>query len=184
MRSFLSAFAIASLVAASVFAASAFTYADLEPRTVVATIVTDQNGYLAVWEHDADFACYVGGDEVANNGKIEINWDGGTSCAGGGTGVNPDSTYYYHDVLVLTNKGNKALTNVWLNMSTDDLISITIASAPDTMFTTDTYAQTKVISNLAVGASYYIGFKINAVGKDTSDASISRTLSIEARHEG
>lgn len=178
MRASLPAFATAAIVAASVFAASAFNYADLAPRTVSATIVTDDNGYLAIASHDTDYACYV----AMTAGKIDVTWDGGTSCAAGatGTGINPDSVYYFHDVLKITNKGTKTLGNVWLNMS-DTVVTLNVNAAASTMQTADTYAQNKVISNLAPGSSHYVGFKIDATGLTTANSPISKTLSIEAR---
>lgn len=173
-------FAVASLAAASVFAASAFNYADLAPRTVLATIVADNNAYLSVASYDAEYACYV----AYTNGKIDVTWDSGTSCVAGatGTGVNGDAVYYFHDVLVITNKGTKTLTNLWLNMSTDAKISIAVAETAGTITTDSTYAQTKTITtNLDPGDTWYVGFKIDTSSMSTSDTSISRTLSIEAR---
>lgn len=180
MRNSFLTFMMASMVTASFFAASAFTYADLEPRDVIATIVTDDNGYLAVAAHDPQFACYV----AYTNGKIDVTWDGGTSCTAGasGTGVNAHSTYYFHDVLVITNKGTKTLTNIWLNM-TDTVVTINVNTDADAMRTADTYSQQKVISTgLAPGDSWYIGFKIDSSTRTTADT-ISKSLSIEARTE-
>jgi hypothetical protein len=182
MRASLPAFATVALVAASLFAASAFNYADLVPRTVIATIVTDDNGYLAVAAQDAQYACYV----AYTNGKIDVTWDGGTSCVSGasGTGVNPDSEYYFHDVLKITNKGTKTLNRLWLNM-TDTVVTINVNNALGAMVTTDTYAQNKVITTgLAPGESWYVGFKIDSTGLNTANSPISKTLSIEARVQG
>lgn len=179
MRVSFTAFAFASLVAAGMFAASAFNYADLAPRTVLATIVTDDNGYLAVAAQDAEYACYV----AYTNGKIDVTWDGGTSCTAGatGTGVNPDSVYYFHDVLKITNKGTKTLSHLWLNM-TDTTITLNKNVATGTMLTSETYAQNlDLTTNLAPGNSWYIGFKIDASGLNTGNSPMSKTLSIEAR---
>lgn len=179
MRASLPVFALVSLIAASVFAASAFNYADLTPRTVIATIVTDDNGYLAVAAQDTQYACYV----AYTSGKIDVTWDGGTSCTAGatGTGVNPDSVYYFHDVLKITNKGTKTLTHLWLNMS-DTVITINTNTAAGAMYTIDTYSQNKdLTSNLAPGNTWYVGFKIDATGLNTGNSPISKTLSIEAR---
>lgn len=179
MRTSFTAFAFASLVAAGMFAASAFNYADLSPRTVIATIVTDDNGYLAVAAHDAEYACYV----AYTNGKIDVTWDGGTSCTAGatGTGVNPDSVYYFHDVLKITNKGTKTLSHLWLNM-TDTTITLNVNAAAATMLTSETYDDTVVITtNLDPGDSWYVGFKIDSTGLNTGNSPMSKTLSIEAR---
>lgn len=170
-------FMVAALVAAGFYAASAFNYADLAPRNVDVTIVTDNNGYLAIASYDADYACYT---EQTVSG-IDVTWDGGTSCADSGTGINPDSDYYFHDVLIITNKGTKTITNIWLNMTAASKIYLNINSAAGTMTTGDSYAYQKSIANLAPGASYYIGFHIDATGLTTANSPISDTLSIEAR---
>jgi hypothetical protein len=160
-----------ALLAAGTFGSSAF----------VANLVTDSgNAYISIEAEDSDYACYV----AYTNGKIDVHWDGGTGCAAGsGTGINPFSTYYYHDVLKITNKGTKTLTHLWLNMSTDTAITIQTNAASGTMDTSGTYAQTADLTNIAVGTSYYIGFKIDASAKDTSYAgsAITRTMSVEAR---
>lgn len=179
MRASFLTFAIVALAAAGALGASAFNYVQLQPRSVIATIVTDDNGYLAVASQDAQYACYVG----STNGKIDVTWDGGSSCVAGatGTGVNAESTYYFHDVLKVTNKGTKTLANLWLNM-TDTVITINTNSAAGTMTTSDTYAQNKQLTtNLAPGNTWYVGFKINAATLNTGNSPISKTLTIEAR---
>lgn len=180
MRFSLVTFALASLVAASVFAASAFNYADLEPRTVIATIVTDQNAYLSIETQDAQYACYV----TYTNGKIDVTWDGGDTCTAGatGTGVNPESTYYFMDVLKITNKGTKTLSHLWLNM-TDTVITINVNAATGTMQTNDlTWSQTQdITTNLDPGDIWYVGFKIDASTLDTTNSPISKTINIDAR---
>lgn len=180
MRSNLLVLTMASLIVAGAFASSAFNYADLAPRSVIANIVTDDNAYLAVSAVDTDYACYV----AYTNGRIDVTWDGGTSCTGtAGTGVNPDSVYYFHDVIKVTNKGTKTLTHLWLNM-TDTVITINVNPAQSTMKTSDTpgYEQRKEITtSLAPGQSWYIGFKIDTTGLDTTNSPVSKTISIEAR---
>lgn len=179
MRVSFTAFALASLAAASMFAASAFNYADLAPRTVIATIVTDNNGYLAIAAQDTDYACYV----AYTSGKIDVTWDGGSGCdaSATGTGVNPDSVYYFHDVLSITNKGTKTLAHVWLNM-TDTVITLNTNQATSTMLTSQTYNQNvDLTTGLAPGGIWYVGFKIDATGLNTGNSPISKTLSVEAR---
>lgn len=178
MRTSFLAFTLVALFAAATFGASAFNYAQLQGRTVLATIVTDDNGYISIATQDAQYACYV----AYTNGKIDVTWDAGSSCAGTGTGVNPYSTYYFHDVLKITNKGTKTLTKMWLNMSTDTVITINTKSTSGSMATGDTYAQNVELStNLAVGNSWYVGYKIDASTKDTTNSPLSRTMTIEAR---
>ena len=179
MRTTLIGLPIVAVAAAAILASSAFNYADLAPRAVVATVVADEDAYLSIAAYDADFDCFVGSDD----GKIEINWDGEDTCNGGsaeGDGLNSDAVYYYHDTLIITNKGTKTIAKIWLNMSAATPITLNINEDPEVMETADTYADKKEITSLAVGAVHYVGFRI-----DTTDVaapgSISRTLSIEAR---
>lgn len=191
MRPMFLAFMLAAVAALGVFSSSAFNYAALQPRTVATTIVTDANGYLAVASYDTEYACYVG----LTNGKIDLTWDGGTSCTSGatGTGVNPNSQYYFHDVLKITNKGTKTLTKLWLNTTANSAFTLNVNSAAGAMTTSDTnitgvtgiYTTNVAIAtaagNLAPGDSWYIGFKIDTRSLDTSSSSQSATLTIEAR---
>lgn len=177
MRLSLLGLPILVVLGAAMLATSAFNYADLSPRTVLATIVADNNAYLSVAASDADYSCFV----AYTSGKIDVTWDGEDTCAGTeGDGLNTEAVYYYHDVLILTNKGTKTITNIWLNMSSATPITQNINSAVATMKTTDTYADAKTITSLAVGGSYYIGFRIDTAGV-ASGTSISKTLSIEAK---
>lgn len=177
MRLSLLAVPIVVVVGAAMLASSAFNYADLDPRTVLATVVADEDAYLSIAASDADYDCFVG----STNGKIDVTWDSEDSCAGTeGDGMNTEAVYYYHDVLVITNKGTKTITNVWLNMSTATPITININTDPSTMQTADTYADKKTISSLAVGDSWYVGFRIDTTGV-AAGSNIDKTLSIEAR---
>lgn len=177
MRASLIAFSIAALVAASMTATSAFNYASLQGRTVAATIVQEDGAYIAIANHDTDYACFV----AYTAGKIDVTWDSGTSCPGTtGSGINPESTYYYHDVLKITNKGTKTWTGLWLNM-TDTAITINTKSTAGAMATGDTYAQNVYLTtNLAPGNVWYIGYKIDASALNTG-SSPSKTMTIQAR---
>lgn len=177
MRISFLAFTIVALVASTMTAASAFNYATLSARTVGATIVTDGNAYLAVTSQDADYACYI----AYTNGKIDVTWDSGTSCAGSGTGINAASVYYYHDVLKITNKGDKALNGIWVNMSDNTTVQIQTATSAGAMTTSGPFTQVATYSSLAVGSSIYVGFKLNAASLDTSNSPISKSITVEAR---
>lgn len=175
MRTSFLAFTAVALIASTLTAASAFNYVQLGPRAIVASVVEDDDAYLAIAEHD--YGCFTEID--ATTGRIDVNFDGGNACAGTGTGVNGYSTYFYHDVLKITNKGTLTIANVWLNM-TDTAITIQTNTAEDTMTTGGTYSAAKVVSNLAVGSSFYVGFKVDA--SSTGVSTISKTLTIEARN--
>lgn len=175
MRTSFLAFTAMALVASTLTAASAFNYVQLGARDVVAAVVEDDDAYLAIAAHD--YGCFVNID--ATSGKIDVTFDSGSGCAGTGTGVNGYSTYYYHDVLKFTNKGTLTIANIWLNM-TDTAITIQTNTAQDTMTTGGTYAAAKVVSNLAVGDSFYVGFKVDA--SSTGVSTISKTLTVAARN--
>lgn len=177
MRTSFLAFTAFALLASTITAASAFNYVDLAPRAVVASVVTDDNAYLAIAEHD--YGCYTEIDPTS--GKIDVNFDGGNACgAGGGQGINGYSTYYFHDVLKITNKGTAPIARIWLNMTAASPITIQVATAEDTMTTDGTYAVQKTHDNLAVGSSIYIGFKIDSYASGT--ATISKELTVQARN--
>ena len=174
MRTSFLLFTMVALVASSMTAASAFNWAQTGARSVSAAIVTDENAYLAIAE--VDYGCYT---DILATGKIDLNFNG--DCAGGsGTGINAGSVYYYHDVLKVTNKGTVTLSNVWLNITGSD-ITIQVDTAAATMTTDGTYGAAKSVSNLAVGDSIYIGFKLNAAGKTVTDSAITGSLSVDAR---
>lgn len=180
MRTSLSIIALAALVAATVFAASAFNYADLTPRAVTATVVEDDDAYLAIAASDPDYACMVD----MTNGRIDVHWNSEASDCNAqatGDGFNKDAIYYYHDVLIITNKGTKTIANLYLNMSEATPITIQANAVDDAMDTDDVdYSDRVVLTNLAPGASYYIGFRIDTTGVNAGN-DIARPLSIEAR---
>lgn len=177
--SFLSLTVIA-LVASTVTAASAFNYATMS-RTVGASIVTDNgNAYLAIEGSDASYTCML----AWANGKLDVTFDAGTGCAGAGTGVNPDSIYYFSDVLKVTNKGQKAITGLWLNFTADDVITTkTATSAGTNMATTSGWARETAVGSLAVGSSIYVSFKIDTdtTNLDTTNSPITKSMTIHAR---
>jgi len=175
MRTSFLGLTVIAFLAASLTAASAFSYAQLEARAVVASVVTDDNAYLAIAEHD--YGCYTEID--GTTGKIDVNFDQGTGCAGTGTGVNGYSTYYFHDVLKITNKGTLTIADIWLNM-TDTVITIQTNVDEDTMEIDDPYDDAVVVSNLAVGDSFYIGFKVDASAQNVG--TLSKTLTVEAQN--
>jgi hypothetical protein len=175
MRTSFLLFTMVALVASSMTAASAFNWAQTGARSVSTAIVTDENAYLAIAE--VDYGCFT---DILATGKIDLNFDSGTGCAGTGTGINAGSTYYYHDVLKVTNKGTATLSDVWLNITGSD-ITIQVDTTQGEMTTDGTYGAAKSVSNLAVGDSIYIGFKLDAASKTVTDATISGSLSVDAR---
>lgn len=176
MRTSFLLFTMVALVASSMTAASAFNWAQTGARSVSAAIVNDDSAYLALAE--VDYGCYV---DILATGKIDLNFDGGTGCGGSaGSGINAGSVYYYHDVIKVTNKGTVTLSNLWLNMTGSD-ITFQTAATQGSMTTDGTYVSAANPTNLAVGDSIYIGFKLNAGSKDVTDSTISGSLSVDAR---
>lgn len=175
MRTSLLLFTTVALVASSMSAASAFNWAQTGARSVGAAIVDDDSAYLALAEHD--YGCYT---DILSTGKVDLNFDGGTTCAGTGTGINAGSVYHFHDVLKITNKGTVTLTNVWVNLTGTD-ITFQTATAEDTMTTDGTYGTTATATNLAVGSVIYVGFKLDAAADDKTNSPFTGQLSVDAR---
>lgn len=177
MRSSFLVFMLLALLASTVSAASAFNWAQTGARTVEAAIVDDNSAYLAIDE--VNYGCYV--DFSATTGKVDVNFDGGTSCGGtAGSGINAGAVYYFHDVLKVTNKGTVTLTNLWFNMTGTD-ITLQTATSQGSMTTSGTYASSSTATNLAVGSSMYVGFKVSAAAKDKSNSPLTGSFTVDAR---
>ena len=175
MRTSFLALTVVALVASTMTAASAFNYAQTGGRTITTALVDDNLAYLAIEE--VSYGCLA---SIDANGKIDLDFDGGDSCTGGGTGINPGSTYYFHDVLKVTNKATVTLTNVWINMTGTDMLFTTATSA-SSMTTGSTYGSAANPTNLAAGSSIWIGFKLIATSKAATDSDLTGDLSVEAR---
>lgn len=176
MRTSFLSLAIVTLVVAGVFGSTAFNYATVSGRTTTITVVTDASAYIAIANQDAAYSCHV----TATNGKVTITF--GSSCAGSGTGVNPGSVTYWENILVVTNKGDKAWTNFWAN-SSDPLMTINLTYSTDASMTIgSTYAQNAAYaSSLAVGQSVYLGILANGTTKDTTTGAWAPTITFAAR---
>lgn len=182
MRMSFLALTMVALVASSMTAASAFNWASVS-RTVGATIVTDNgNAYLAIESAgDAAYTCLMSW----TNGKFAVTFNAGSSCSTG-TGVNPDSKYYFADVIKITNKGSKNLAAVWLNM-TDSVIETKAATTANTnMMTTTGWSANTAPGALTIGSTIYVGFLVDTdtTNLDTATGSVSKTLTIEAKAAG
>lgn len=172
------ALTLVALLASTMTAASAFNYATMS-RTVGASIVTDNgNAYLSVESEDDDYECLMSWPA----GKFTITFNAGSSCSAG-SGVNPDSVYYFTDVIKITNKGSKDLTGLWLNMTDSVVTTKTATSAGTAMATTSGWSANTAVGALTVGSTVYVGFKVDTdtTDLDTGTPTLSKTLSIEAR---
>lgn len=174
-------FTVVALIASTMTAASAFNYASLSGRTVSATIVADNNAYLAIASQDADHACFVNVD--GTTGKIDVVFDNGCA-AQTGSGINPGSTVYFHDLLKITNKGTKAITFLQANLTgTGGDFKISIKSATGQMRVStpgDWVDDPTWTSSIAPGSSIYLGFKVDAADETLAAGSISTSMTIDA----
>ncbi|MFA5860336.1 MAG: hypothetical protein WDA16_01440 [Candidatus Thermoplasmatota archaeon] len=175
MRTSFLSLAIVTLVVAGVFGSTAFNYATVSGRTTTITVVTDGNAYISIANQDTAYSCHV----AETNGKIAITL--ASSCSGSGTGVNSGSVSYWENILVVTNKGDKAWTNFWAN-SSDPLMTINLTYSTGSMTIGSTFGQTaEFASSLAVGQSVYLGIKADGTTKDTSSGSWAPTITFAAR---
>ncbi|HVL86471.1 MAG TPA: DUF1102 domain-containing protein [Candidatus Thermoplasmatota archaeon] len=97
----LAAFALLTIAIAGFYAANAFDAASSGPRNVTAAVVTDANSYLALSVNQT--SPHKGFASVGNAGDIIFSFS--TADGVTGTGVNPNSTYYFDDILNVTNQG-------------------------------------------------------------------------------
>ena len=172
-------FTVVALIASSMTAASAFNYASLTARSVGATIVTDSNAYLAIAAQDSDHSCFVNVD--GTTGKIDVAFD--DDCAGTtGTGINPGSTVYYHDLLKITNKGTKAITFLQVNLTGSDF-TVNIKSSTGAM-RVDTPAEwiddPTWTTSISPGSSIYLGFKVDASADTMAAGTLSTSMTVDA----
>lgn len=180
MRTSFLTLTLMALIASGMTAASAFNYATMS-RSIGASIVSDNgNAFISIEGSDAAYTCML----AWSDGKIDFTIDnGGGACTGAGTGVNPDSVYYFSDVLKVTNKGQKALTGLWLNFTDDIVQSKTATSSGTNMATTSGWARETAVGSLAVGASVYVSFKVDTdtTNLDTTDSPQTKSMTIQAR---
>ncbi|MFA5860337.1 MAG: hypothetical protein WDA16_01445 [Candidatus Thermoplasmatota archaeon] len=180
MRPRLLSFIILVLVAAGTFGATAFNYTTVSGRTTTLTLVTDANAYVSLANQDTAYSCHVG----TSNGKITITF--AAACGSGtGTGVNSGTITYWENILVVTNKGDKAWTNFWAN-SSDTLMTINLTYSTDSSMTIgSTFGQNKEFaSSVAVGSAIYLGIKADGTTKDTTSPAWAPTISFAARSSG
>lgn len=172
------AFAVVAVLMAGLFGATAFNYATVGARTVTMTIVQDDGAVIAIDQQDPVYDCYSQFD--GTSGKISITFDPG--CSGGATGLNPSSIYYFHDILKITNKGQKDWQRLWVN-SSDALLTLNLTYSTDaTMTTGSTFVQNdQFASTLAIGGTVYVGIKLDGSTKTKAETGWSVDLTVAAR---
>jgi len=181
MRSTFVAFAAIAVVVAGLLGSTAFNYAQIGARAVTMTIVQDDGAVIAIDNQDTDYSCYVRFDSTT--GKVSVTFDAGSpACSGSGAGLNAGSKYYFHDILKITNKGQKDWLRLWVN-STDALVKTNLTFSTDaTMTTGSTFAQNDAFgSTIAIGSTVYVGLYIDGSGKTKADSPWSANLGFDAR---
>lgn len=182
MRSSFLALSIGVVAIASLFGSTAFNYATVGARTVTMTIVQDDSAVIAIGEQDASYACYVNFDTTT--GKVSLDFNGGNpdACSGGASGLNPSSVYYFHNILKITNKGQKDWQRLWVN-TTDPLVTVNLTFSTDpTMTTGSTYAQQKEFaSTVAMADIIYVGVKLDGTTKTKAHTGWTTDLTVAAR---
>jgi hypothetical protein len=127
--------------------------------------------------------------EDATTGKLSISFATFSGCpnAGAGQGVNayastsPSRYAYYdfHDLLLVTNKGQKA-TTVWVNATGSYQVAASNASG---QMTDASYASAASILWASSGASFYVGVKVNNTA-GAEGTTLAGTLALAARASG
>jgi hypothetical protein len=165
-------FLACAVAASGLYAASAFDAAATGTRTVTASVVGDAAAYLAV---SANVSSPHAGFVSTSGGKIVMAFGSGVAT---GTGVNPESTYYFDNILNLTNQGTKTV-NVWVNAtSTTGTVKACVLAAGATM-DSGCYAAASSAVSTAVGARLQMGIMVQA-NSVASGGTVAGTIEIFA----
>ncbi|HVL46926.1 MAG TPA: hypothetical protein VM889_00035 [Candidatus Thermoplasmatota archaeon] len=170
--------------AAGVLAADAFNRAEAAPRAIGVEVVGDAAAYLSIAAYAPNpHACVV----TTSGGIIAIAF---SDCmSGGGTGMNPGSdadagnrtTYWFHDLLVVTNKGTKPIL-VWVNATTTSAggSAVTVGRHADPgQMTTGLYSASSGAMSLAAGHDLFVGVGLH--GGSLAGGSVTGALRFTAR---
>jgi len=174
MRRQYRAFVAAVLVASGLYGAAAFNAADLSTRTVSASVVGDSAAYVAVAVNGSSpHAGFV----TTSSGKIVIAFGSGVAT---GTGINAEASYYFDNLLNLTNQGTTT-ANIQVNSSSTSGTVKACVVTPGTTMTNGCYLTAAPASpqSLAVGSKLSIGVMVQANGL-VSGNTVSGTISIVA----
>lgn len=166
------AFLVVAVFAAALFGASAFNAADTGTRSVTASVVGDSSAYLAVAVNGSSPHT---GFVTTSGGKVVMSFGSGVAT---GTGINPEATYYFDDLLNITNQGTKT-ANVWVNSTaTAGTVKICLKTAgnlmADNCYGTSTFSS---ILSLTAGSKLSLGVMVQA-NSVASGSSVTGTISI------
>jgi hypothetical protein len=166
-------FLIVVALGAGLYAASAFNAASTSTRTVSASVVGDSAAYLALSANGA--SPHAGFVTQAGSGKLSISFGSGVAT---GTGINPDATYYFDDLVNITNQGTtsvKVQVNSTASTGTVKVCLKTATGAMDNSCYSTATAQTTV----AVGSKLFLGIMVQA-NSLTSGQTVSGTIQVDA----
>jgi hypothetical protein len=190
MRLALRLLCLAGLLPALAVGVSAFDFSDGGARAVSVTISGDAAAYLSVAERDGPNDCFV--TESGASGKISISFASAAGCdaAGAGTGINAAvgngagnfTTYAFHDLLLVTNKGTRAIA-FWANAtSTSGTLDVAKAGTLGTMTGASYAASSATPLSIAVGSTAYVGVRVNTT--TLQSGSVSGSVDLVARGTG
>ncbi|MCA1814398.1 MAG: DUF1102 domain-containing protein [Halobacteriales archaeon] len=173
MRSPFQLFLLVIALAAGVYAASAFNAASTSTRAVSASVVGDSAAYLALSANGA--SAHAGFVTQAGSGKIGISFGSGVAT---GTGVNPDATYYFDDLVNITNQGT-ASVKVQVNATaTSGTVKVCLKTTTGAMDNSCYTAATTQVT-VAVGSKLFLGVMVQANAL-SSGSSVSGTIQVDA----
>jgi hypothetical protein len=166
---FLALFLVA-VVAAGFLAASAFNAASTGTRTVSASVVGDSSAYLALAVRAASAHA---GFVSTSGGKVVVSFGSGVAT---GTGINPEGTYYFDDLLTITNQGTVSVNVVVASAATAGTVKACVKTATGAMDNT-CYSTSTTSTALAVGSVLYVGIMTQA-NSVASGSTVSGTIEV------
>lgn len=166
-------FLVVVAIAAGLYAASAFNAASTSTRTVSASVVGDSAAYLALSANGA--SPHAGFVTQAGSGKLSISFGSGVAT---GTGVNPDASYYFDDLINITNQGT-ASTKVQVNTTASSgTVKVCLTTATGQM-SNACYSTATALTTVAVGSKLYLGIMVQA-NSLSSGGTVSGTINVDA----
>ncbi|HEV8359495.1 MAG TPA: hypothetical protein VGR28_03465 [Candidatus Thermoplasmatota archaeon] len=161
---------LVALAAAGLLAASAFNAASTGTRTVSASVVGDSSAYLALAVRSASpHAGFV----TTSGGKVVVSFGSGVAT---GTGINPEGTYYFDDLLTITNQGTASVNVVVASSATAGTVKACVKTATGAMDNT-CYSTSTTSTALAVGSVLYVGIMTQA-NSVASGSTVSGTIEV------
>ncbi len=158
----------------SVALVTAFSVGDTGARDVSASVVNDSDAFIALEANgDNAYQNFVS----TTSGKISVAFDGNNADASG-TGINPESTYEFDELINVTNKASESLT-VDVTISGTDSALCTVALTSTTGQTSSDYSADPTALSLAKDATGYLGLAVDGTGKVSGDT-LSCTISVTA----